>query len=76
MGQCCSVCTKLDINVNIILTLVDIESAFSVYFCLHFNVLTICFIIPPPNEVVGGVYWFHHVRLSVRPSVDKSHVVR
>jgi hypothetical protein len=26
----------------------------------------------PRNEVVGGVYWFHHVR----PSVDKSYVVR
>jgi hypothetical protein len=28
--------------------------------------------IPPRNGVVGGVYWFHHVR----PSVDKSYVVR
>ena len=26
----------------------------------------------PCNKVVGGVYWFHHVR----PSVDKSYVVR
>ena len=24
---------------------------------------------PPQNEVLGGVYWFHSVRLSVRPSV-------
>ena len=33
-------------------------------------------IIPPHNEVVGGVYWFHSVRpsvrLSVRPSVRPS----
>ena len=27
-------------------------------------------IIPPPNEVGGGVYWIHLVRLSVRLSVD------
>ena len=26
--------------------------------------------IPPPNEVGGGVYWIHLVRLSVRLSVD------
>ena len=24
---------------------------------------------PPQNEVLGGVYWFHPVRPSVRPSV-------
>ena len=29
-------------------------------------------IIPPPNEVGGGVYWIHLVRLSVRPSVRLS----
>ena len=28
--------------------------------------------IPPPNEVGGGVYWIHLVRLSVRPSVRPS----
>ena len=27
-------------------------------------------VIPPPNEVGGGVYWIHLVRLSVRLSVD------
>ena len=27
-----------------------------------------CLIIPPHNEVVVGVYWFHSVRPSVRPS--------
>ena len=26
--------------------------------------------IPPPNEVGGGVYWIHLVRLSVCLSVD------
>ena len=30
------------------------------------------FIIPPPNEVGGGVYWIHLVRLSVCPSVRPS----
>ena len=30
------------------------------------------FIIPPPNEVGGGVYWIHLVRPSVRPSVRLS----
>ena len=30
---------------------------------------SIPFLYPPRNEVVGGVYWFHSVRLSVRPSV-------
>ena len=29
-------------------------------------------IIPPPNEVGGGVYWIHLVRLSVCPSVRLS----
>ena len=29
-------------------------------------------IIPPPNEVGGGVYWIHLVRLSVRLSVCPS----
>ena len=29
-------------------------------------------IIPPPNEVGGGVYWIHLVRLSVCPSVRPS----
>ena len=28
--------------------------------------------IPPPNEVGGGVYWIHLVRLSVCPSVRLS----
>ena len=28
--------------------------------------------IPPPNEVGGGVYWIHLVRLSVCPSVRPS----
>ena len=27
-------------------------------------------VIPPPNEVGGGVYWIHLVRLSVCLSVD------
>ena len=31
-----------------------------------------CIIIPPPNEVGGGVYWIHLVRPSVRPSVRLS----
>ena len=30
-------------------------------------------IIPPPNEVGGGVYWNHLVRLSVCPSVCRRH---
>ena len=32
--------------------------------------------IPPPNEVGGGVYWNHLVRLSVCPSVCRRHVFR
>ena len=32
----------------------------------------VSFIIPPPNEVGGGVYWIHLVRLSVCPSVHPS----
>ena len=34
--------------------------------------LTNTIIIPPHNEVVGGVYWFHSVRPSVRLSVRLS----
>ena len=33
-------------------------------------------IIPPPNEVGGGVYWIHHVRPSVCPSVCRRHGFR
>ena len=33
-------------------------------------------IIPPPNEVGGGVYWIHLVRPSVRPSVCRRHGFR
>ena len=31
---------------------------------------------PPPNKVVWGVYWFHSVRLSVRPCVRPASCVR
>ena len=31
-----------------------------------------CFIIPPKQRSCWGVYWFHSVRLSVRPSVRLS----
>ena len=38
--------------------------------------VTLSFIIPPPNEVGGEVYWIHlvrpSVRLSVRPSIRLS----
>ena len=34
------------------------------------------FIIPPPNEVGGGVYWIHLVCLSVCPSVCRRHGFR
>ena len=37
----------------------------------HFSI-----IIPPPNEVGGGVYWIHFVRPSVRPSVCRWHGFR
>ena len=30
---------------------------------------------PPQNEVLGGVYWFHPVRPSVRPSVCRQNRV-
>ena len=33
-------------------------------------------IIPPPNEVGGGVYWNHHVCLFVCPSVCRRHGFR
>ena len=36
------------------------------------SIKIISFIIPPPNEVGGGVYWIHLVRLSVCPSVRPS----
>ena len=31
---------------------------------------SLVFIIPPANEVWGGVYWNHLVRLSVHLSID------
>ena len=34
--------------------------------------LLILLLIPPPNEVGGGVYWIHLVHPSVRPSVRPS----
>ena len=36
------------------------------------NLCSHVIIIPPPNEVGGGVYWIHLVRLSVCPSVRPS----
>ena len=49
-----------------------------IYFCVFFFIQCIMskykssVIIPPPNEVGGGVYWIHLVRPSVRPSVRLS----
>ena len=43
-------------------------------FIPHFSKDVI--IIPPPNEVGGGVYWIHLVRPSVRPSVCRRHGFR
>ena len=37
---------------------------------LHRNIK--CLIIPPPNEVGGGVYWIHLVGPSVHPSLRPS----
>ena len=47
----------------------------ALYCCqdfVHEGVLFFFFFIPPPNEVGGGVYWIHLVRLSVCPSVRPS----
>ena len=41
---------------------------FAVEPCTYFKIF-----IPPPNEVGGGVYWIHLVRLSVCPSVCRRH---
>ena len=35
-----------------------------------------CSLFIPLQRSCTGVYWLHHVRPSVRPSVDKSYVVR
>ena len=40
------------------------------------TVALILLLLYPPQQSCRGVYWFHHVRPSVRPSVDKSYVVR
>ena len=62
---------------------IDIRNSFFSRKCptwhkSHSNVCQI--IIPPPNEVGGGVYWIHHVRPSVRlsvcPSVCRRHGFR
>ena len=56
-------------------------------FCLGLNVLnhfitllmnwiSFWIVIPPPNEVGGGVYWIHLVRPSVCPSVCRRHGFR
>ena len=42
----------------------------------HICVDKLTIIIPPPNEVGGGVYWIHLVRPSVRPSVCRRHGFR
>ena len=36
------------------------------------SAMDFAFVIPPPNEVGGGVYWIHLVRPSVRLSVRLS----
>ena len=42
-----------------------------IFFANENILLSLNFIIPPPNEVgVGGDYWIHLVRPSVRLSVD------
>ena len=50
------------------------------YFPWHRVVFNSIVIIPPPNEVGGGVYWIHlvrpSVRLSVCPSVCRRHGFR
>ena len=53
---------------------------------LHYNdvkmnamasqITSITIVIPPPNEVGGGVYWIHLVCPSVRPSVCSQHGFR
>ena len=43
------------------------------YFCMWTNFDDY---YTPRNEVVGGVYWFHHVRPSVRPSVCRQILCR
>ena len=40
------------------------------------DVLRWILILPPPNEVGGGVYWIHLVHPSVRPSVCRWHGFR
>ena len=40
------------------------------------KITSLTIVIPPPNEVGGGVYWIHLVRPSVRPSVCRQHGFR
>ena len=40
--------------------------------CGHYHLRLV---IPPHNKVVGGVYWFHSIRSSVRPSVHPSRIL-
>ena len=45
----------------------------NILICYHISIILHCALLYPlNNEVVGGVYWFHSVRLSVRPSVRPS----
>ena len=60
----------------IIILIVIFNKEWSIQICLClFTVIDILYYIyfyTPPQRSCRGVYWFHHVR----PSVDKSYVVR
>jgi hypothetical protein len=38
--------------------------------------LSMFLLLYPPQQSCRGVFWYHHVRPSFRPSVDKSYVIR
>ena len=52
------------------------RNLYNLLFCRPGPIEYKTLIIPPPNEVGGGVYWIHLVRLSVCPSVCRRHGFR
>ena len=64
------VCFGISISNFICMLMVAIGRSLLIFSDVTFK------IIPPPNEVGGGVYWIHLVRPSVRPSVCRRHGFR
>ena len=64
--------TNLEVYIQCIIILVEVVTKLNSSIVLLKGVDPLLPSLYPPQRSCWGVYWFHHVR----PSVDKSYVVR